>query len=637
MPAVSIRILPPEVSSRIAAGEVVERPSSIVKELVENALDAGATRISVEANEGGVALIRVVDDGCGIEPDELPLAFSRHATSKLQPTPTSTPSTPWAFAAKRCPASPPWRTSRRYRASTTPRKPLESASASARCSSRAPPAPRPGTSFSVRSLFREQPARLKFLRSAGAEASQNRRHRQPLRPGLPGGRLLPAASMASESFATIGSGSRREAAAGVYGRDVAASMLEAHRRGRGLPRRGAVHAAAVTRASRAYITFFINRRWVRSRALTYAVEEAYSGMLQVGPFPHRHRGPAPAARGGRRQRPSRQSRGTLAQRARRSSPCVQRPIRRALSGLAPVGSEPADWLAASGSGAEPASPSRAPPQPDAPLQSQLLPQDAPTAFEQALLPASVPIMRPLGQAGTTYVIAEGPAGLYLIDQHAAHERVLFEQFLDSLTRTAGVSQPLLAPLMLELTPAQASLVTSFAPQLREHGFEVEPFGPGGFLLRAAPASLRRDDPARAFVELLDLLTREDSPADPRRRVAASLACHAAVRAGQTLAMEEMRDLIRAAGGLRHAADLPSRPPHHAPPQLRRTGPPLQPQVGGAIHRVPQFSRRFPCAAPVHRARLRLGGAQQSRLPRELRSRPARRHRRGRPRPRPWVA
>jgi DNA mismatch repair protein MutL len=172
-------------------------------------------------------------------------------------------------------------------------------------------------------------------------------------------------------------------------------------------------------------------------------------------------------------------------------------------------------------------------------------------------------MRPLGQAGTTYVIAEGPAGLYLIDQHAAHERVLFDRFLSMEAGAGTVAQPLLAPTVLELTPVQQSLTASVAPQLAEHGFVVEPFGPGGFLLRAAPPGLRRDDPGRAFVELLDLMTREDSPADPRRRVAASLACHAAVRAGQTLAPEEMRDLIQQL----EACESPQTCPHGRPTML----------------------------------------------------------------------
>jgi DNA mismatch repair protein MutL len=121
----------------------------------------------------------------------------------------------------------------------------------------------------------------------------------------------------------------------------------------------------------------------------------------------------------------------------------------------------------------------------------------------------------------------------------------------------------LAPVVLELTPAQQSLATVYAPAMREHGFEIEIFGPGSFLLRSAPADLRRDDPARAFVELLDLLTREDAPADPRLRVAASLACHAAVRAGQTLAPEEMRDLIHQL----EACETPQTCPHGRPTML----------------------------------------------------------------------
>jgi DNA mismatch repair protein MutL len=557
---VSIRILPPEVSSRIAAGEVVERPSSIVKELVENALDAGASRISVEANEGGVALIRVVDDGCGIEPDELPLAFSRHATSKLQDDADLTAIKTLGFRGEALPSI--------------------AAVAEVEAISRQPDSPRaarvrlsfgalqeqgasgaaPGTSFSVKGLFREQPARLKFLRSAGAEASQIGgvvSHYALAYPEVAFSLKLDG----RETFATGGSGSRREAAAGVYGRDVAAAMLEAIEEDEACRVDALFTPPQISRASRNYITLFINRRWVRSRSLAFAVEEAYSGLLQTGRFPIAVVDlRLPPEEVDVNVHPAKAEVRLRNERAVFS--LVQRPIRRALSGLAPVGSEPlTGWPRPAQGGTSFVFSATA--APDGPLQSQLLPQEASPTFEQAALPGNVPIMRPLGQAGTTYVIAEGPSGLYLIDQHAAHERVLFERFLDSLTGAVGISQPLLAPLMLELTPSQASLVTSFALQLREHGFEVEPFGPGGFLLRAAPADLRRDDPARAFVELLDLLTREDSPADPRRRVAASLACHAAVRAGQTLAMEEMRDLIRQL----EACNTPQTCPHGRPTML----------------------------------------------------------------------
>jgi DNA mismatch repair protein MutL len=558
---VSIRILPPEVASRIAAGEVIERPSSIVKELVENALDAGASRISVEANEGGVALIRVVDDGCGIEPDELPLAFSRHATSKLQEDADLGAIRTLGFRGEALPSI-----AAVAEVEAISRQPDSPKAARVRLSfgelvEQGAAGAAPGTSFSVKGLFREQPARLKFLRSTGAEASQIGAvvsHYALAYPEVAFSLKLDG----RETFATAGSGSRRDAAAGVYGRDVASAMLEAMEEDEGCRVEALFTPPHVSRASRNYITLFINRRWVRSRSLTYAVEEAYSGLLQTGRFPIAIvdlRLPAEEVdvnvHPAKAEVRLRNERAVFGQ--------VQRPIRRALSGLAPVGSEsPIGWPrpAQGGSSFVFSAPSQA----DAPLQSQLLPQrDAPPQFEQASLPASLPIMRPLGQAGTTYVIAEGPSGLYLIDQHAAHERVLFERFMTSLTASAAVSQPLLAPLMLELTPSQASLVTSFAPSLQEHGFEVEPFGPGGFLLRAAPVDLRREDPSKAFVELLDLLTREDSPADPRRRVAASLACHAAVRAGQTLAEEEMRDLLQQL----EACDTPQTCPHGRPTML----------------------------------------------------------------------
>ena len=560
----SIRILPPEVASRIAAGEVVERPSSIVKELVENALDAGARRISVEANEGGVSLIRVVDDGCGIEPDELPLAFSRHATSKLQNDADLAAIRTLGFRGEALPSiaavaeveaisrqadSP---RAARVRLSFGELREQGAAGAAA------------GTSFSVKELFREQPARLKFLRTPGAEASQIGSvvsHYALAYPEVSFTLRLDG----RETFATSGSGSRREAAAGVYGRDVASAMLDATDETEGCKVEALFTPPHISRANRGYITLFINRRWVRSRSLAYAVEEAYSGLLQTGRFPIAVVDlQLPPEEVDVNVHPAKAEVRLRNERAVFS--LVQRPIRRALSGLAPVGSElPAGWPRPAQGGGSFVFTAPSPLYPEAPLLSSFLegPQDAPLGFEQAPLPASVPIMRALGQAGTTYVIAEGPAGLYLIDQHAAHERILYERYLASLAQTAAVSQPLLAPVMLELTPPQASLLTSLAPSLQEHGFEVEPFGPGGYLLRAAPADLRREDPARAFTELLDLLTREDSPGDPRHRVAASLACHAAIRAGQSLATEEMRDLLLQL----EVCETPQTCPHGRPTML----------------------------------------------------------------------
>ena len=564
-------MLPPEIASRIAAGEVVERPSSIVKELVENALDAGATRVTVEANEGGVALIRVVDDGFGIDANELPLAFARHATSKLAPGSDLDAIDTLGFRGEALPSiaavAEVEAISRCHDSPTAARLRLHYGELLEQGAAGAPP----GTSFTIRNLFRQTPARLKFLRSPGAEASQIASvvsHYALAYPEV----AFSLRVDGRETFATSGTGSRREAAAGVYGREMAAAMLEVCEDDETHRLEALVAPPNVTRANRNYVTIFINRRWVRSRSLSFAVEDAYSGMLQVGRFP--------IAVVDLRLPPEEVDVNVHPAKAevrlrneRQVFTMVQRPIRQVLSGLAPLGSEAASAWPRPVMTPSYAAPIFVPPvgqRPELelrrePVQSQLMPSPATPFMEssQPVLPPQIPILRPLGQAGTTYVIAEGPAGLYLIDQHAAHERVLYERFLRSETASAKVSQPLLAPVVLDLTPTQASLVTALGDALAEHGFGAEPFGDGGYLLRAAPAGLRRDDPARAFVELLDLLTREDAPVDPRLRVAASLACHAAVRAGQGLASEEMRDLIEQL----EACEAPQTCPHGRPTML----------------------------------------------------------------------
>jgi DNA mismatch repair protein MutL len=561
----AIRVLAPEIASRIAAGEVVERPASIVKELVENSLDAGASRIAVEVGEGGVALIRVVDNGSGIDPEDLALAFARHATSKLRADADLEAITTLGFRGEALPSiaavAEVDAVSRPAPAPQGARVRLRFGEFVEQTAAGAPA----GTSITVRGLFREQPARLKFLRAPGAEAGQIAQvvsHYALSYPEV----AFSLQVDGRESLATVGSGNRREAAAGVYGAAVAAALIEVRDAAEDFALDALIAPPALSRASRSYITVFINRRWVRSRSLSFAIEEAYRGLLQTGRFPlaiiNLRLPPEQVdvnvhpAKAEVRLRDERQVFGV-----------VQRPVRGVLAGLAPAGAEPAaGWprafAAAPLTSAFSAGPLVLRTEPT--LSRLALAIDSaragatPLPPPQPVLPARVPILRPLGQAGTTYIIAEGPAGLYLIDQHAAHERVLYERYI--VGETARDVQPLLAPAVLELTPLQQSLAVLHAAALRERGFEVEPFGPGGYLLRTAPSGLRRDDPARAFMELLDLLARDDAPADPRGRVAASLACHAAVRAGQTLAVEEMRDLIHQ---LEHC-ETPQTCPHGRP-------------------------------------------------------------------------
>jgi DNA mismatch repair protein MutL len=560
---VPIRVLPPDVARRIAAGEVVERPASVIKELVENALDAGATRIAVEVLEGGLRLMRVSDNGCGIAPDELEIAFRRHATSKLPQDDDLNAVSTLGFRGEALPSI-----AAVAEVEAVSRARGAEAGAAIRIDAgrvlSVGPAPGPaGTSITVRNLFRKLPARLKFLRAASSEAGQIATvvtHYALAYPEV-------AFTMnvdGRETFSTAGSGSRRDAVAGVYGTGTAAGMIEVSDRSDDHSLEALIGRPGLSRSSRSYITIFINRRWVRSRSLTFAVEEAYRGLMQSARFP--------IAVLDLRLRPEEVDVNVHPAKAevrlrdeRRVFGLVQRPIRGALSGLgAPAYEEAGVWP-------RPLVPYQMAAATPEPLPDAAAPGDGELAPRQEPLPARIPMLRPLGQAGTTYLIAEGPAGLYLIDQHAAHERVMFERIRSGMDESGPPEvQGLLSPLALELSPQQEAVLAAMSAPLRDHGFEIEAFGaagrgrgPGGYLLRATPALFRNADPAQALVELLDLLTREDGPADPRDRVAASLACHAAVRAGQTLSLDEMRDLL----GQLEECETPQTCPHGRPTML----------------------------------------------------------------------
>ena len=280
----TIRILPPAIASRIAAGEVIERPASAVKELIENSLDAGAGRIAVEIGGGGLTLIRVVDDGRGVPQDELALAFQRHATSKLPDDADLSAIVTLGFRGEALPSiaavAEVEATSRPANAPLAAYLRLRAGMVVDHAARGAPS----GTSIAVHGLFRRQPARLKFLRSPAAEASQVAAVVTHYALAYPEVRFSLAVD-GRETFATSGRGGRREAAAGVYGPAVAGALLAVEETSEGHHLEAVIAPPSVSRANRSYITIFVNRRWVRSRSLTFAVEEAYRGLLPAGRFP----------------------------------------------------------------------------------------------------------------------------------------------------------------------------------------------------------------------------------------------------------------------------------------------------------------------------------------------------------------
>jgi DNA mismatch repair protein MutL len=569
----TIRVLTPEVAARIAAGEVVERPASVVKELVENALDAGAGAVSVEAIGGGVDSIRVVDDGCGLAPEELELAFARHATSKLADDDLLRIAT-LGFRGEALPAiaavAEVEMLSRPPGAQSAAFIRLDEGVAVERGSRGAPV----GTSIAMRELFARHPARLKFLRSPSAEANQIASAVIHYALAYPAVRFTLTLD-GRQGLLTSGSGELRDAIAAVYGTDVGAAMLPVRPREGAITVEGLAAAPHVSRASRGYVSLFVNGRWIQNRRLAYAVEEAYRGMLMVGRYPiavlHLR---LPYEEVDVNVHPTKRE-----VRFRDESAvfgAVQRAVRAALLESAPV---PAATVAPSTTLDLSIQPSSTPLWEHARAlerrQSEGERAQPAATVDPSTPAAALPALRVIGQFGNTYIIAEGPDGMYLIDQHGAHERVLYERFCRRRLESAPEVQALLEPLSLDLSPPHRALIAEHQDLLRDHGFDVEPFGERSYLVRAVPASLTGlGDPRQAIVSFLDLML-EEGEGDQRDRVAMSLACHGAIRAGKTLSQEEMRELVTQMESL----EAPNTCPHGRPTMIHMSAEMLARQFG----------------------------------------------------------
>ncbi len=542
-----IHVLPPDVASQIAAGEVVERPASVVKELVENSIDAGARDIHVETQAGGKQLIRVRDDGCGIPAAEVELAFHRHSTSKLTSADDLTRITTLGFRGEALASI-----GAVSRVTLDTRAADEEVGArlrfeGGRVIERGGSVRAPGTTVTVEDLFFNVPARRKFLRSDRTE----RRHidawltRYALAyPDL----RLTVSHDGRVTFRSPGSGALRDVLIAVYGLEVGAAALEiiADRPSADITVTGFVSPPSIHRAGRGFITLFVNGRWIQDASLTYAIVQAYQTLLPAGRYPLAvvmvHLPPADVDVNVHPTKAEVRFRdGDAVFRA------VQRAVRYTLLERAPV--PPASVQPAAG--IESARRDRLAHL--APAARQLgLAQPAPVGrgadipLESGAEAGRLPPLRVIGQVRATYIVAEGPEGLYLIDQHAAHERVLFEKLLAERKRAAVPSQALLEPRPVELSPEAASLLMAHRETLASLGFRVEPFGGRTFLVRAVPALVADEEPQQVLEDLATALELGDEPLGEQiaESVARWVCKRAAIKAGQVLTVEEMEGLIR---------------------------------------------------------------------------------------------
>jgi DNA mismatch repair protein MutL len=570
-----IQILSDQVASQIAAGEVVERPASVVKELLENAIDAGAATINIDIRDGGRQLVQVADDGAGIPGQEIETAFMRHATSKLQSAADLEAIRSLGFRGEALAAiaavSQVTAVSRAAAEPAGTRLTLDGGRKTGRETVGAPQ----GTVIAVANLFYNVPARLKFLKSVTTEKRLIDEYVTRYALAYPHTRFR-LSHDSRITFQSSGSGRLVDVLVDVYGPDTARQLLsltgdpdppdapEVAAAGPSVT--GYVGPPDLNWANRSHITLYVNGRWIKDNSLTYAVIQAYHTLLPTGRYPlavvflqlppEKVDVNVHPAKTEVRFRDGNMAFGLL-QKAVRQVLVASSPVRQAdhftsLAGSAWGGSfdSPAfDRRESADQQADLALDWSAPAGEEPLLGQQSQPESGPGSG--AMVGGDrLPIMRVVGQAGAAFIVTEGPDGLYLIDQHAAHERILYERFMAAWETGEGreriAAQGLVSGATVHLSPAQATLLADHLDILAQIGFEIEPFGPNAFMVRSVPAMLSRIDPVRSLTDVVEDLERGDAPLQGRieAQIILRVCKSAAVKAGQTLSQTEMEAMIR---------------------------------------------------------------------------------------------
>ena len=572
-----VHILPDHIANQIAAGEVVERPASVVKELVENSLDAGATRVEIAIRNGGKSEIRIADDGHGMTHEDALLAIDRHATSKIREEKDLRTISTLGFRGEALPSI-----------AAVSRFELETAAAAAaegirikinggKVASADEIARRPGTSVSVRSLFFNLPARAKFLRSAAAETRAI-------------SEVTTALSLANLSTAFVLISNDRELldlpraaqlagrVAAIWGDELAAQLLPLDRESSGIRVAGLVQRPAAVRPGTRRIYLFVNGRPFVDRFVVRAAEEGYRTTV-----PHGYR-PAlflfievsPEALDVNVHPTKAEVRFRDKMKVESS---VTEAVRSALEGIESAPSlggarGPSSQLTAPARASGP-EPWRAAARPIPPDQMALFVPSGARADERGAGDQDDPVgsmsqADAMWQLHDSYILAETRGGLIIVDQHSAHERVLFERLMEDFEHGKATSQRLLFPITIRLSPAEFQSVEELGGILTRAGFELEPFGINTVIVSAVPSPHPHFDAERCFREMIAELAQGsplvDSARNQHERVAKSFACKAAIKAGQPLSEPEMAELIDHL----FASQLPSHDVHGRPTILRLT-------------------------------------------------------------------
>ena len=575
-----IALLPDEVASQVAAGEVIERPASVVKELVENCIDARASRIEVAIARGGVSVIRVVDDGTGMDRDDALLSLERHATSKIRTGQDLARIHTLGFRGE---ALPSIASVSRFRLSTRARDALEGTEIlvnggkieSVRASGEAP-----GTQIEVRSLFYNLPARRKFLRSDNTEASHVQHQLSLQAIGHP---KIGFVSIRDQSivFQTPPAGTLAERIRDLRGSELFEQLLEIQSEpADGITISGFLGRAGVSRSTKAEQILFVNGRPVENITIQHGLREGYHTALMKGQYPvtflflemdpeavdvNVH----PAKREVRFREPdavrnavAETIRKTLETDRGRWSQAFRKPVRTtklpepgehtALTDPIPPLIPPSEQFALrrdwaefhSIPGGRSSMPSAFPVAIGSPSPSDF---SQPMALTEAPSFGGKSVYEILGVLGKLYILMENGEGLVLVDQHAAHERILFEKLRRDMESEGVPTQRLLIPLTVNVTPKDYDWITTNAPTLEKMGFSLEPFGNSTLKIDGIPQFFRTDDPSVAIRQLVDEL-RSMTTATSRLRmgedVIAKTVCRHAIKANDDLRLPEVEKLLR---------------------------------------------------------------------------------------------
>lgn len=572
-----VHVLDDALADQIAAGEVVERPASVVKELLENSLDAGARAVTVEVAEGGVARIRIVDDGEGMVPEDAALAVRRHATSKLRRAEDLEAIATLGFRGE---ALPSIASVSRFRLVTRPRDAVEGtevfveAGAPARVS---PAGCAPGTIVEVTDLLHNMPARRKFLKSRATESAHitevcvRAALTRPelrltlIRDGKKAREYLPASDWEARARQVVGG----------------PKLLRIEGERAGLRVRALLGAPEDARSGAGGLHMFVNGRPVRDRALARSVAFAYGSVMPPGRYPvgvvhldldpaevdvnvHPQKAEVRFARGrevlDHLTRLLAHGLGTAAWQGptpRRADFWNQRlpagPLHESSPqpGVVRESASPDPWGLSPETG-EPLSLSVQPAPPSTPQQAALPATDAPPGIYRSNEAASrAPRLRALGQMRNLFIVAEGPTGMVVMDQHAAHERVTYHRLREQHRERRISQQRLLLPERVDVSEAEAGLVERHPETVSATGLEVSVLGPTTVAVHAVPALLHRAAPERLLRDLLDELSRagERNFTDAVDMALATMACHGSIRAGDSLSLPECQALLDELAGI----------------------------------------------------------------------------------------